>query len=107
MLGSMYSIYTAGENPKSTYAQKEWRSLIGNIEYESNFMGLKGPRRINVKLPASDAQFPENLYKVSDDQTLWNLEAKFPGCVKTFRNREPRWNERLKSYALNFGGRVK
>ena len=24
-----------------------------------------------------------------------------------FRNKSPRWNERLKSYALNFGGRVK
>ena len=23
------------------------------------------------------------------------------------RNKQPRWNERLKSYALNFGGRVK
>jgi len=23
------------------------------------------------------------------------------------RNKQPKWNERLKSYALNFGGRVK
>ena len=27
--------------------------------------------------------------------------------VINFRNKSPRWNERLKSYALNFGGRVK
>jgi hypothetical protein len=24
-----------------------------------------------------------------------------------YRNKQPKWNERLKSYALNFGGRVK
>ena len=29
------------------------------------------------------------------------------GPVYRFRNKSPRWNERLKSYALNFGGRVK
>lgn len=73
MLGSMYSIYGAGENPKSTNAQKDWRALMGNVEYENNFMGLKGPRRINVKIPTVATQFPENLYKVSDDQTMWNL----------------------------------
>jgi hypothetical protein len=27
--------------------------------------------------------------------------------VIKFKNKQPKWNERLKSYALNFGGRVK
>lgn len=31
LLGSMYSVYGAGENPKSTKSQKEWRSLLANV----------------------------------------------------------------------------
>jgi len=30
-----------------------------------------------------------------------------PPIITQFRNKTPKWNEKLKSYALNFGGRVK
>lgn len=35
------------------------------------------------------------------------MTEKNPNCLRRFKNKDPRWNEKLKSYALNFGGRVK
>jgi tubby-related protein 1 len=44
------------------------------------------------------------MFKFSEEENL----SEFAGSnVIHFRNKQPRWNERLKSYALNFGGRVK
>lgn len=44
------------------------------------------------------------MFKFSEEESL----SEFAGSnVVRFRNKSPRWNERLKSYALNFGGRVK
>ena len=44
------------------------------------------------------------MFKFSEDENL----NEFGGSnVLRFRNKSPRWNKRLQSYALNFGGRVK
>lgn len=44
------------------------------------------------------------MFKFSEEESL----GEFSGSnVIKFRNKSPRWNEKLKSYALNFGGRVK
>lgn len=44
------------------------------------------------------------MYKLTEEESLNNFQ---PPIVINLRNKQPRWNDRLKSYALNFGGRVK
>lgn len=44
------------------------------------------------------------MYKFSEEESLNDFKGD---NVIRLRNKQPRWNERLKSYALNFGGRVK
>jgi tubby-related protein 1 len=44
------------------------------------------------------------MYKLTEEESLNTFQ---PPTVINLRNKQPRWNERLKSYALNFGGRVK
>lgn len=44
------------------------------------------------------------MYKLTEEESLNNFQ---PPNVINLRNKQPRWNDRLKSYALNFGGRVK
>ena len=44
------------------------------------------------------------MYKLTEEESLNTVQ---PPTVINLRNKQPRWNERLKSYALNFGGRVK
>ena len=45
------------------------------------------------------------MYRFSEEEQLKDFEGS--PIVITYRNKQPRWNERLNSYALNFGGRVK
>lgn len=44
------------------------------------------------------------MYKLTEEEGL-NLFQ--PPIILNLRNKQPRWNEKLKSYALNFGNRVK
>ena len=70
---------------------------------------MKGPRKLKVRIPNIDLKdkYPTSVYQVDDDTNLEAVENKHHGSVTMFQNKEPRWNEKLKSYALNFGGRVK
>jgi len=49
--GSLYSLYNVGENPSKEKDPSKRRSMISNVEYETNFMGLKGPRKLRVRTP--------------------------------------------------------
>lgn len=65
---------------------------------------MKGPRKLKAIIPKVKDVEDYDMFKFSEEETL----DQFQGSnVIRFRNKSPRWNERLKSYALNFGGRVK
>ena len=74
------------------------------IEYESNFLGMKGPRKLKAVVPKVECLEDFDMFKFSEEE---NLNDFVGSNVIRLRNKSPRWNERLKSYALNFGGRVK
>lgn len=68
---------------------------------------MKGPRKLRTIIP-NMKEYPEvdwDMYKFAEEETLKNFEGS--STVIAYRNKQPRWNERLNSYALNFGGRVK
>jgi hypothetical protein len=44
------------------------------------------------------------MYKFAEGEELSSLTEP---TVVNCKNKEPRWNDRLQSFALNFGGRVK
>lgn len=54
-LGTEFYLYDDGENPKSAKDQNSIRREYGTIEYETNVLGSKGPRRMKVFLPMVDA----------------------------------------------------
>jgi hypothetical protein len=65
---------------------------------------MKGPRKLKAVVPRAENIEDFDMFKFNEDESL----NDFMGSnVIRFRNKSPRWNERLKSYALNFGGRVK
>lgn len=49
--GSLYHLYDKGQQPTSSKDRSKWRISMASIEYESNFMGMKGPRKLNVYTP--------------------------------------------------------
>jgi tubby-related protein 1 len=102
--GSLYQLYDNGLQPNSNLDRSKFRVNMAYIEYESNFLGMKGPRKLKAIVPNAKTLEDFDMYKFSEEETLDNLQG---GPVVRLRNKQPRWNERLKSYALNFGGRVK
>lgn len=102
--GSIYQLYDFGLQPNNDYDRSKFRVSMGYIEYESNFLGMKGPRKLRAIIPKVQNFEDFDMFKFSEEESL----SEFAGSnVVRFRNKSPRWNERLKSYALNFGGRVK
>ena len=49
--GSAYQLYDNGLPPTNKMNRSEWRITMAHIEYENNFMGMKGPRRLKVTTP--------------------------------------------------------
>ena len=50
-LGTEFYLYDDGENPKDTNNPDKMRAEHGLVEYETNVLGSKGPRRMKVLLP--------------------------------------------------------
>jgi tubby and related proteins len=102
--GSVYQLYDHGQQPNSDLDRSKFRVSMACIEYESNFLGMKGPRKLKAVVPRIREMEDFDLYKLAEDECLNTFQ---PPTVINLRNKQPRWNDRLKSYALNFGGRVK
>lgn len=51
--GSTYYLYDDGVQPKNQLNRSDWRVSMAAIEYESNFMGMNGPRKIKVTIPSA------------------------------------------------------
>ena len=50
-LGTEFSIFDAKENPKKSKSKDDTRLQHGVVQYETNVLGSKGPRRMKVLLP--------------------------------------------------------
>jgi len=50
-LGTEFYIYDEGENPGKAKNLQQVREQHGVIQYETNVLGSKGPRRMKVLLP--------------------------------------------------------
>lgn len=108
LLGTAFTVYDAGENPKKNPDKGSARSEVAAVVYETNVLGFKGPRKMTVLLPAmTEDQKRVELKPGFEHETLlerWrnrNLEN-----ILELRNKTPVWNEDTQSYVLNFHGRV-
>jgi tubby-related protein 1 len=70
-LGTEFYIYDDGENPSKAKDFNRVRREHGTIEYETNVLGSKGPRRMKVLLPMVDAIGQQYLYKSVDVIIQW------------------------------------
>ena len=53
-LGTEFSIYDDGQNPDKAKTPSAVRCQHGVVQYETNVLGSKGPRRMKVLLPMVD-----------------------------------------------------
>jgi|694.fasta_scaffold75967_1 tubby-related protein 1 len=49
--GSIYQLYDCGKQPESNINRRLWRCSLARIEYETNILGMNGPRKLQVIIP--------------------------------------------------------
>ena len=69
------------------------------IEYETNFFGLTGPRKMTAFLPEEGQSFTPR-------KKLNEIYGKNPKGIEKFRNKCPKWCDDIEAYVLNFHGRA-
>lgn len=115
-VGTEFKIYDAGrsngsgngEDAEDEFGSARPRLELGVVLYATNFVGARGPRRMQVGLP-----------RVNDDGTVAVFQSTSPkDCMMTkFKkmdladiiaayNKAPNWNETVGAFVLNFNGRV-
>ena len=65
-LGTEFAIYDNGENPDKAKTPEAIRCQHGVVQYETNVLGSKGPRRMKVLLPNVDLQGNQAVWKSAD-----------------------------------------
>eukprot|EP01047_Picozoa_sp_COSAG01_P094884 COSAG01_NODE_25706_length_735_cov_0.970173_1_plen_120_part_10 len=83
-------------------------SRAGVILYDTNVLGTKGPRKMTVHVPpvAPDGSIRAATSTAEGPSLLDNVKSGDFGDSIRLHNKEPRWNESLGAYCLNFNGRV-
>ena len=108
-------LYDKGTNPEKLEGGAKDASLVharqelGTILYKQNVLGSRGPRKMKVIVPNVD----ENGNRVVLRPTT-NAEsmlerykgAKNDNDVQILKNKQPKWNDQVGAYVLNFNGRV-
>lgn len=52
--GSCYHLYDNGNQPSKNLDRREWRATFAKIEYETNILGINGPRKLNATIAKLD-----------------------------------------------------
>ena len=90
------------------------RRELGAVIYQANLMGARGPRKMQVSLPAVDENDRSITWRsgsagskntTHDDMITRVKDRNFRDLVFLI-NKPPRWNEQVGAYVLNFNGRV-
>uniref|UniRef100_A0A8C6UEW0 Si:dkey-220f10.4 n=1 Tax=Neogobius melanostomus TaxID=47308 RepID=A0A8C6UEW0_9GOBI len=110
VLGTKFTVYDGGENPEKKPFIKESESVrqeLAAICYETNVLGLKGPRKMTVIIPGMIDDERVSIAPKNELETLLARHANHnTDELISLINKCPSWNEQTHSYVLNFHGRV-
>ena len=65
--GSIYQLYDNGLQPNSNYDRSKFRVSMGFVEYQSNFLGMKGPRKLKAIIPKVKDVEDYDMFKFSEE----------------------------------------
>ncbi|XP_064629654.1 tubby protein homolog isoform X2 [Lineus longissimus] len=107
MLGTQFTIFDSGENPKKGNTDTSRREVCAVI-YETNVLGFKGPRKMTVIIPGMNLDHERvDIRPRSDhDGLIERWKRKNMENILELHNKTPVWNDDTQSYVLNFHGRV-
>ncbi|CAF1211583.1 unnamed protein product [Adineta steineri] len=108
MLGTHFTVYDQGSNPKKNIPIEQQRRELAAIAYETNILGFKGPRKMTIVIPgmSSDHHRVEVRPKNDSEGLVERWKRNDMTNLLELHNKVPVWNEETQSYVLNFRGRV-
>ncbi|XP_054641733.1 tubby-related protein 1-like isoform X4 [Dunckerocampus dactyliophorus] len=109
LMGTKFTVFDNALNPERALPDmSNARQELAGIIYQTNVLGMKGPRRMTVIIPGMDKNNdrvplrPRNDY----DGLLIRHENRRMENLIELHNKTPVWNEETSSHVLNFNGRV-
>uniref|UniRef100_A0A452T0P6 Tubby-like protein n=1 Tax=Ursus maritimus TaxID=29073 RepID=A0A452T0P6_URSMA len=111
VLGTKYTIFDSGVNPERRNFFPETariRQELAAVCYETNILGLRGPRKMTVVIPGIDAQNQRMSVQPQNEKEslLSRLQRGASQGLVLLRNKTPSWKDESRAYVLNFHGRV-
>ncbi|UJR21720.1 hypothetical protein I4U23_024797 [Adineta vaga] len=108
MLGTHFTVFDQGSNPKKNIPIEQQRRELAAIAYETNILGFKGPRKMTIIIPgmSSDHHRVEVRPRNESESLIERWKRNDMNNLLELHNKAPVWNEETQSYVLNFHGRV-
>ncbi|KAA0712600.1 Tubby-related protein 1 [Triplophysa tibetana] len=109
LMGTKFTVFDNALHPdRSLPDMSNARQELAAIIYETNVLGMKGPRRMIVVVPGmtKDGERVPIRPRSDNDGLLAKHQNRNMENLIELRNKTPVWNEETASHVLNFNGRV-
>ncbi|KAI4827365.1 hypothetical protein KUCAC02_030767 [Chaenocephalus aceratus] len=109
LMGTKFTVFDNALNPdRALPDMSNARQEMAGIVYETNVLGMKGPRRMTVVIPGMDKnndRVPLRPRSELDGLLIRHQNRRMDNLIE-LQNKTPVWNEDSSSHVLNFNGRV-
>ncbi|XP_036425503.1 tubby-related protein 1-like [Colossoma macropomum] len=109
LMGTKFTVFDNGLHPdRALPDMSNARQELAAIIYETNVLGMKGPRRMTVVIPGMSKEgdrVPLRPRSENDGLLIRHQNRNMENLIE-LRNKTPVWNEETASHVLNFNGRV-
>eukprot|EP00064_Thunnus_orientalis_P001666 superscaffoldBa00000115_g1669 len=109
LMGTKFTVFDNALNPERALPDmSNARQELAGIIYETNVLGMKGPRRMTVIIPGMDKdndRVPLRPRNECDGLLIRHQNRRMENLIE-LHNKTPVWNEETASHVLNFNGRV-
>ncbi|XP_036955836.1 tubby-related protein 1-like isoform X2 [Acanthopagrus latus] len=109
LMGTKFTVFDNALNPDRALPDlSNARQELAGIIYETNVLGMKGPRRMTVIIPGmskDNERVPFRPRSDCDGLLIRHQNRRMDNMIE-LHNKTPVWNEETASHVLNFNGRV-
>ena len=115
-VGTEFQVFDNGVSPKDSEGDdvnstnSNVRKELASVIYAANVLGSRGPRKMQVAIPAVDENNQITTWRKGaangQEDILSRIRDRNLRDLVYLINKPPRWNEQVGAYVLNFNGRV-
>nr|XP_023655514.1 tubby-related protein 1-like isoform X1 [Paramormyrops kingsleyae]XP_023655515.1 tubby-related protein 1-like isoform X1 [Paramormyrops kingsleyae]XP_023655516.1 tubby-related protein 1-like isoform X1 [Paramormyrops kingsleyae]XP_023655517.1 tubby-related protein 1-like isoform X1 [Paramormyrops kingsleyae] len=109
LMGTKFTVFDNAVHPdRALPDMSNARQELAAIIYETNVLGMKGPRRMTVIIPGMDKDNERVPIRPrsENDGLLTRYQNRNLENMIELHNKTPVWNDETASHVLNFAGRV-